>query len=714
MTGDIPIDQVMRSIGLSHRTSILTSQGVDDSSTLGAFTANELKDIGVEKLGERVKMLIAARTGFNSVPLPAKEDLKSFFDKEEALSEYYARVAAAGIDSIALLGMITETDMEQELDMKPGHRKKLLLRLKERNAGRLSASPPPPASMPPLHVPSVSPIASPTMGTTRHKSATQRLNLSTVSEDDPQPKHDAKPLSRSWGLSSIDEAPVIGRKSPRTGHARTNSLQLYDSAKIFGTSSSTSDILEGSGDSIITSRMNRSSTTTRAFSTRSPGRGLSSYSMPDQRPDNSKRVVHSRRPSQLNDFMRKGYSSNDTGAEKGLLIKVFTNGRILDESNNHLLYKVISLKPREMRDIQIVYNVITRALGWNNSRASIYRQGNDAAGSCEVGKLWQFNGKPITSPDDFSDNMWVVAGTANSGFQGGTGEAIHSSGVDHTVKGSSKATSWADRLSNPEFFTGTQKGKHSAAVKSGRSGGGTRPATQKSLIKARMLDVRKQVAADAKKEPGVSTPTQTTQKQLPYTDPPKSTSAFSSSSNGRQHTKLTPTSPRPTITPPRSNTEPITSNGWPEGESSSNTDIDQPVSFNSQEDLESLGPKDLESANKGRLKGWKKGALLGRGSFGMVYRGTLADGLETAVKIVNLGEGRATAELQQLIREIRFIEQLEHPHIVKYYGCLFDEQQGHVEIFLQLMTGGSIASLTYVGVAFEETFLMCKFLPTAF
>ena len=61
-----------------------------------------------------------------------------------------------------------------------------------------------------------------------------------------------------------------------------------------------------------------------------------------------------------------------------------------------------------------------------------------------------------------------------------------------------------------------------------------------------------------------------------------------------------------------------------------------------------------------------------------------------------LGKGQAPAEIQQLFQEIRFIEQLEHRNIVKYYGCLFDEENNQVEIFLQLMPGGSLASKTCV------------------
>eukprot|EP01064_Diplonema_japonicum_P014779 TRINITY_DN22493_c0_g1_i1.p1 TRINITY_DN22493_c0_g1~~TRINITY_DN22493_c0_g1_i1.p1 ORF type:complete len:870 (+),score=210.52 TRINITY_DN22493_c0_g1_i1:208-2817(+) len=691
------LETLMRRIGLSHRISILTAQGVDDAPTLGAFSQHELKGLGIEVLGERVKMLTAAQKGLSAVPLPSKEDLKSFFDKEEALSEYYERVTCAGIDSLSLLGMIQEPELESELDMKPGHRKKLMLKLKERETAQATT---PPSTAPQSNYSGVSPVASPTMSN-RPKSSTHRLNLSTLSEDDPQPGKSETKLSRSWGLSSIEDVPS-GRKSPRAGHSRTSSLQLIsDTSKILGTPSSCSENLDGSCDSMATTRLNRSQTTTRAFSTRSPAR-VSTFFMPDQRPDNSKRAaVSGRRPSQLNDFVRKGYQGSDAATDKSLLVKVFDNGRIKDE-RGHLLYKVIALKPKEIRDMQIVHNVITRALGWNNNKASIYRQGNDAAGGCEVGKLWHFNGKPITSQEDFMDQMWIIAGTANSTFQNSTGETPVLSGpsgvILQSVGKGTKGTPWADRLSSPEFFTGTQKDKHSSTMRSGR--GSIR--VTKGPIKARMLDVRKQVASTKKDISSlVTTPTQSTSKQHPYTDPPKS-SFPSFSSNGRQNsvksaTTTTPTTPRPVITPPRTNTDPLptsSSNSWPEGESSSNTDHDNPVYFDSQEDLESLGPKDLESANRNRLKGWKKGALLGRGSFGMVYKGTLTDGMDTAVKIVNLGKGGAPAELHQLIREIRFIEQLEHPHIVKYYGCLYDEGQGQVEIFLQLMTGGSIASLT--------------------
>ena len=72
---------------------------------------------------------------------------------------------------------------------------------------------------------------------------------------------------------------------------------------------------------------------------------------------------------------------------------------------------------------------------------------------------------------------------------------------------------------------------------------------------------------------------------------------------------------------------------------------------------------------------WHKGALIGAGSFGSVYLGMDAiNGLLMAVKQVELPTGsgqnddRKKSMLSALEREIDFLKDLQHEHIMQYLG----------------------------------------------
>ncbi|KAK5945457.1 ATP binding [Knufia obscura] len=97
---------------------------------------------------------------------------------------------------------------------------------------------------------------------------------------------------------------------------------------------------------------------------------------------------------------------------------------------------------------------------------------------------------------------------------------------------------------------------------------------------------------------------------------------------------------------------------------------------------------------------WMKGDLIGEGSFGSVYLALHAiTGELMAVKQVELpdvGKGTESDKKKQtmvnaLKLEIELLQGLHHPHIVQYLGTSSDET--HLNIFLEYVPGGSIAAM---------------------
>ncbi|XP_006458093.1 hypothetical protein AGABI2DRAFT_64355, partial [Agaricus bisporus var. bisporus H97] len=105
---------------------------------------------------------------------------------------------------------------------------------------------------------------------------------------------------------------------------------------------------------------------------------------------------------------------------------------------------------------------------------------------------------------------------------------------------------------------------------------------------------------------------------------------------------------------------------------------------------------------------WIKGALIGAGSFGKVYLGMDAsNGLLMAVKQVELPTGslpnqeRKKSMLNALEREIELLKNLQHENIVQYLYSSVDDE--FLNIFLEYVPGGSVATLLRNYGAFEET-----------
>ncbi|EIE26178.1 Pkinase-domain-containing protein [Coccomyxa subellipsoidea C-169] len=104
---------------------------------------------------------------------------------------------------------------------------------------------------------------------------------------------------------------------------------------------------------------------------------------------------------------------------------------------------------------------------------------------------------------------------------------------------------------------------------------------------------------------------------------------------------------------------------------------------------------------------WTRGELLGAGAFGRVYLGLNNDtGQLMAVKQVLISKdenvaGRVVEHVQSLEAEVNVLKHLDHPNIVRYLGTDRDDQ--HLNIFLEFVPGGSIASLLAKFGSFKES-----------
>jgi mitogen-activated protein kinase kinase kinase len=109
---------------------------------------------------------------------------------------------------------------------------------------------------------------------------------------------------------------------------------------------------------------------------------------------------------------------------------------------------------------------------------------------------------------------------------------------------------------------------------------------------------------------------------------------------------------------------------------------------------------------------WVQGELIGKGSFGKVYHALNVEAGEwIAVKQVDLPIKKADFSNPQLcetrdalFREISLLEDLDNEYIVQYLGYDVDEEagDGHINIFLEYVPGGSIASCLAKTGKFED------------
>ncbi|KAI7905920.1 uncharacterized protein BX663DRAFT_540592 [Cokeromyces recurvatus] len=115
-----------------------------------------------------------------------------------------------------------------------------------------------------------------------------------------------------------------------------------------------------------------------------------------------------------------------------------------------------------------------------------------------------------------------------------------------------------------------------------------------------------------------------------------------------------------------------------------------------------MKPNITNDTNKPKSKKlqWIRGELIGKGSFGRVYHALNVEAGEwIAVKQVDLPTTKSDYNNPQLretkdalFREISLLEDLDNEYIVQYLGYNVDEEEGYINIFLEYVPGGSIAS----------------------
>ena len=107
----------------------------------------------------------------------------------------------------------------------------------------------------------------------------------------------------------------------------------------------------------------------------------------------------------------------------------------------------------------------------------------------------------------------------------------------------------------------------------------------------------------------------------------------------------------------------------------------------------------------GQLRRWKGGECLGNGSYGQVMKAfDVNTGEIFAVKrlFFNPDNQSQAKYIQGLKCEISILQELNHPHIVKYLGS--EVVENNFCVYLEYLPGGSIARLLYsIGALPEET-----------
>ena len=99
---------------------------------------------------------------------------------------------------------------------------------------------------------------------------------------------------------------------------------------------------------------------------------------------------------------------------------------------------------------------------------------------------------------------------------------------------------------------------------------------------------------------------------------------------------------------------------------------------------------------------WVRGEKIGEGTYGRVYKAlNMATGGLVAVKQVVL-RGGFSDDARSLEREIRVMRDLRHAHIVRYLGSERSADGRCLNILLEYVPGGSIASMLQMFGTFKE------------
>ncbi|PPS13852.1 hypothetical protein GOBAR_AA06738 [Gossypium barbadense] len=89
---------------------------------------------------------------------------------------------------------------------------------------------------------------------------------------------------------------------------------------------------------------------------------------------------------------------------------------------------------------------------------------------------------------------------------------------------------------------------------------------------------------------------------------------------------------------------------------------------------------------------------IGEGGFGPVYKGILADGTEIAVKQLS---ARSKQGNREFVTEIGMISALQHPHLVKLYGCCIEGNQ--LLLIYEYLENNSLARALFGPEEFQLT-----------
>ncbi|XP_039750544.1 mitogen-activated protein kinase kinase kinase 4 isoform X3 [Pararge aegeria] len=97
---------------------------------------------------------------------------------------------------------------------------------------------------------------------------------------------------------------------------------------------------------------------------------------------------------------------------------------------------------------------------------------------------------------------------------------------------------------------------------------------------------------------------------------------------------------------------------------------------------------------------WQRGLKIGAGTFGKVYTVVnTASGQLLAMKELSIGAGDRRA-LQRAANELRVLEGVLHPHLVRYYGCELHREE--MLLFMELCVEGSLEALVATSGALTE------------
>lgn len=105
---------------------------------------------------------------------------------------------------------------------------------------------------------------------------------------------------------------------------------------------------------------------------------------------------------------------------------------------------------------------------------------------------------------------------------------------------------------------------------------------------------------------------------------------------------------------------------------------------------------------------WTKGTVLGTGAYSTCYQARdVETGTLMAAKQISFcrNSNEEQDRVESLIREeVLLISKLQHPHVVRMYGAI--QEASHINVFVEWMAGGSIASLLDKHGVFTESVIL--------